>query len=167
MSSLSPNSLLNTSRSHRSPPKNRVPNQVHLLMRPKTFYRWAHRPLGRLFMLIIPQKVVESSVQSTDPKTTKKASPPAVDPFVAGYLREVLGDAKWNVFSARLFERRLTGPQNVDTVAKEEAASEEQDIVLAQLQQQEGGQPWYTGAHPGPRSSSFPSFLPERGSFIR
>lgn len=32
-----------------------------------------------------------------------------VDPYAAAYLQEQLGEAKWNTFSARLFERRL-GP---------------------------------------------------------
>ncbi|KAL4067871.1 hypothetical protein J3A83DRAFT_3764734 [Scleroderma citrinum] len=32
-----------------------------------------------------------------------------VDPYAAAFLREQLGEAKWNTFSARLFERRL-GP---------------------------------------------------------
>ena len=32
-----------------------------------------------------------------------------MDPYAAAYLREQLGEAKWNTFSARLFERRL-GP---------------------------------------------------------
>jgi hypothetical protein len=29
------------------------------------------------------------------------------DPYAAAFIRERLGDNKWNVFSARLFERRL------------------------------------------------------------
>lgn len=62
-------------------------------------------------MLTMLEKLVEQSLQPADLKSAKKASPPAVDPFAAGYLREVLGDAKWNIFSARLFERRLTGPR--------------------------------------------------------
>lgn len=32
-----------------------------------------------------------------------------MDPYAAAFLRDQLGDAKWNTFSARLFERRL-GP---------------------------------------------------------
>ncbi|KIJ69245.1 hypothetical protein HYDPIDRAFT_172705 [Hydnomerulius pinastri MD-312] len=36
-------------------------------------------------------------------------APSQVDPYAAAFLRDQLGDAKWNTFSARLFERRL-GP---------------------------------------------------------
>lgn len=77
----------------------------------KAFHKCAHTPLRRLIITDVTQKLADSPVQPADPKATKKASPPAVDPFAAGYLREVLGDAKWNIFSARLFERRLTGPR--------------------------------------------------------
>lgn len=42
-------------------------------------------------------------------KRTVASSPPQVDPCAAAFLRDRLGEAKWNTFSARLFERRL-GP---------------------------------------------------------
>lgn len=29
------------------------------------------------------------------------------DPYAAAFIQEQLGDAKWSIFSARLFERRL------------------------------------------------------------
>jgi hypothetical protein len=35
-----------------------------------------------------------------------------VDPFAEAFLEESLGAEKWNTFSARLFERRLTGPRS-------------------------------------------------------
>ena len=35
-----------------------------------------------------------------------------VDPYAEAFLEESLGAEKWNTFSARLFERRLTGPRS-------------------------------------------------------
>jgi hypothetical protein len=42
-------------------------------------------------------------------KRLNSGSASQVDPYAAAFLREQLGEAKWNTFYARLFERRL-GP---------------------------------------------------------
>lgn len=42
-------------------------------------------------------------------KRINAGAPSQVDPYAAAFLRDRLGEAKWNTFSARLFERRL-GP---------------------------------------------------------
>lgn len=44
-------------------------------------------------------------------KPSKKAAT-IVDPYAEGFLQESLGEDKWNLFSARLFERRLTGSRS-------------------------------------------------------
>lgn len=38
-----------------------------------------------------------------------------VDPYAETFLQESLGHDKWSTFSARLFERRLTGPRSKAT----------------------------------------------------
>ncbi|KAI6118801.1 hypothetical protein EV401DRAFT_2057499 [Pisolithus croceorrhizus] len=48
-------------------------------------------------------------VQSNPADVAKTETSSQVDPYAAAFLLEQLGEAKWNTFSARLFERRL-GP---------------------------------------------------------
>ncbi|ETW86019.1 hypothetical protein HETIRDRAFT_471296 [Heterobasidion irregulare TC 32-1] len=45
----------------------------------------------------------------TFPKRPKASQPAETDPFAAAFLQDQIGDEKWNIFSARLYERRLGG----------------------------------------------------------
>ncbi|THH13435.1 hypothetical protein EW146_g6783 [Bondarzewia mesenterica] len=42
-------------------------------------------------------------------KRPKASHPTETDPYAAAFLQEQIGDEKWNIFSARLYERRLGG----------------------------------------------------------
>lgn len=53
----------------------------------------------------------------TFPKRVKASNPSQADPYAAAYLRDQLGDEKWEIFSSRLFERRFSG-QNPRTKNK-------------------------------------------------
>ncbi|KIJ44102.1 hypothetical protein M422DRAFT_252594, partial [Sphaerobolus stellatus SS14] len=47
------------------------------------------------------------SVTNSFTKPQKSASQPPMDPYAEDFLKDVLGPEKWEIFSARLFERRL------------------------------------------------------------
>ncbi|PVF95634.1 hypothetical protein CPB86DRAFT_787871 [Serendipita vermifera] len=60
------------------------------------------------------EQVEEPPESPTSPDLGTKGNkkvPPIVDPYAEAFLQESLGPEKWNTFSARLFERRLTGPR--------------------------------------------------------
>ncbi|KAG8819173.1 pre-mRNA-splicing factor cwc22 [Serendipita sp. 399] len=58
---------------------------------------------------IIPESPV--SPEDTLPPASKKQAA-VVDPYAEAFLQESLGQDKWTTFSARLFERRLTGSRS-------------------------------------------------------
>ncbi|KAG8824496.1 hypothetical protein FRB91_010248 [Serendipita sp. 411] len=60
-------------------------------------------------MQLLPESPV--SPDATVPPATKKQAA-VVDPFAEAFLQESLGQDKWMTFSARLFERRLTGSRS-------------------------------------------------------
>jgi hypothetical protein len=55
-----------------------------------------------------PPAVFSTHVGGCQSFTLTKIHPDVcADPYAAAFIRERLGDDKWNIFSARLFERRL------------------------------------------------------------
>ncbi|KAI0316690.1 hypothetical protein OF83DRAFT_1084104 [Amylostereum chailletii] len=54
----------------------------------------------------------DASTHAYSKRTAKAPPPKEADPDAAAFLRKRLGEDKWNIFSARLFERRLTGSKS-------------------------------------------------------
>jgi hypothetical protein len=67
-------------------------------------------------LLVLPlpywKQPPESPVATSPVDKSSKKAATIVDPYAEGFLQESLGEDKWNLFSARLFERRLTGPRS-------------------------------------------------------
>lgn len=67
-------------------------------------------PAARTHFLFV---VIFHSQSRSFPRRSKasSANTTPADPYATGFLREALGAHKWNIFSSRLFERRLGGPK--------------------------------------------------------
>ncbi|TFY80997.1 hypothetical protein EWM64_g3016 [Hericium alpestre] len=68
-----------------------------------------------LISTVFPPRTAEDHMLNFDaathtfPKRAKASNQTEADPYAAAFLQDQIGDEKWRVFSARLYERRLGG----------------------------------------------------------
>jgi hypothetical protein len=86
-------------------------------------------PVYVQFTFRLPPLLMSVQTQTFNQQVASSNSSNAgADPHAAAFLRQVLGPEKWNIFSARLFERRLSqsksGATVIDFLVKVEVVKE-------------------------------------------
>ncbi|KAI0064661.1 hypothetical protein BV25DRAFT_1823066 [Artomyces pyxidatus] len=117
LSPASVQSFLSTSQSQLSP--SHSPTELlspHTLPSPTPLPSMHAVPLqknGALQSMLHPEEQMFNFTDATHvfPKRAKAPQAFEIDPYAAAFLQEQIGDEKWGIFAARLYERRLGGPK--------------------------------------------------------